>query len=354
MFSVAIRSSARAPAQWYARQPTPVQVALPLAAAGIGVGIVVVLGSLGGAAPGQAAKATPGVSAPLGPLPSSPPTPAPRPAPLPNPLDNVGTAGNVLAVKIDNVGAHTQAIHRGLAQADIVYWVQVEGGLSRFLAVYDANHLPSLVGPVRSARQTDIPLLQQYGHLDFAYTGAISGLVPLLARADLQNVTPFDDSAAFTHRGTSPTFLDPRQVLRQFPSVSARSPGFVFGSAPGGGRPLSAMAWHLPSASIAARFVGGSYAVDVDGHPAWSGTATVVAQHVAIGPGLFTDFNAGHPDNEVFTQSTGSGAAEVLRDGKVWNVRWSRPDPASGTSFTLPDGHAMPFATGPVLVIMTP
>jgi hypothetical protein len=92
----------------------------------------------------------------------------------------------------------------------------------------------------------------------------------------------------------------------------------------------------------------------VDGHPAWSGTATVVAQRVGIVPGLFTDFDAGHPDNEVFTQSTGSGAAEVLRDGKVWDVRWSRPDPASGTSFTLPGGGAMPFATGPVLVVMTP
>lgn len=351
-----IRSTARAPTEWYGRQPLPVQIGLPLAAAGVGVGIVVVLGSLGGAGPEPAAKAAPTVSPPptSSSPPAHPPAPAPPPEPPSNPLDNVGTAGDVLAVKIDNVGARTQALHRGLAQADIVYWIQVEGGLSRFLAVYDANHLPGLIGPVRSARQTDIPLLQQYGHVDFAYTGAIGGLLPLLARADLQNVTPFDDPGAFNHGGVIPTFIDPRQILERFPSVPARSPGFVFGGAPEGGSPLSSMAWHLPSASIAVRFVGGSYAVDVDGHPAWSGTATVVVQHVAIGPGLFTDFDAGHPDNEVFTQSTGSGTAEVLRDGKVWSVRWSRPDPASGTSFTLPGGQVMPFATGPVLVVMTP
>ncbi|WP_345709573.1 DUF3048 domain-containing protein [Kitasatospora paranensis] len=271
-----------------------------------------------------------------------------------NPLDNVGTAGNTLAVKIDNVGAGVQALHRGLAQADIVYWIQVEGGLSRFLAVYDANHLPASVGPVRSARQTDIPLLQQYGRLDFAYSGAISGLLPLLAAADLQSVTPLTDPGLFTNRGTDPTFVDPHQVLARYPSVPARSPGFVFGAAPAGGTALDARTWHLPAASLGVRFDGSTYQVTVDGRPGWSGTATVVAQHVGIVPGLFTDHNAGHPDNEVFTRTTGSGRAEVLRDGKVWDTRWSRPDPAAGTSFTLADGTPMTFATGPVLMVMVP
>jgi hypothetical protein len=271
-----------------------------------------------------------------------------------NPLDNVGTAGNTLAVKIDNVGADVQAIHRGLAQADIVYWIQVEGGLSRFLAVYDANHLPATIGPVRSARQTDIPLLEQYGRVDFAYSGAISGLLPLLAAADLQNVTPLTDPDLFTNHGTDPTFVDPHRLLARYPSVPARSPGFVFGTAPAGGSPLDAMTWHLPAAALGVRFDGHAYDVTVDGRPGWSGTATVVAQHVDIVPGLFTDHNAGHPDNEVLTRTTGSGRAEVLRDGKVWDAHWSRPDAAAGTSFTLADGSPMTFATGPVLLVLVP
>ncbi|MFJ9453646.1 DUF3048 domain-containing protein [Kitasatospora sp. NPDC101447] len=277
-----------------------------------------------------------------------------RPERSANPLDNIGTAGDALAVKIDNVGAQVQAIHRGLAEADIVYWLEVEGGLSRFLAVYDANHLPALIGPVRSARQTDIPLLQQYGHVDFAYSGAISGLIPLLDRADLRNVTPFTDPDVFTDRAVDPTFIDPHRILAAHPSVPARSPGFTFGAAPGGGDASAAMTWRLPAASIGVRYNGSTYDVAVDGRPAWSGTATVVAQHVSIRPGLFTDFNAGHPDNEVFTVSTGSGQAEVLRDGRMWSTRWTRPDPAAGTTFTLPDGTAMAFATGPVLMVMVP
>ncbi|WP_245985014.1 DUF3048 domain-containing protein [Streptomyces tateyamensis] len=271
-----------------------------------------------------------------------------------NPLDNVGAAGNTLAVKIDNVTGRIQQLQQGLAQADVVYWIQVEGGLSRFLAVYDANHLPAMIGPVRSARQTDIPLLQQYGRLDLAYSGAISGLLPLLEQADLQSVTPAGDPGAFSNQGVDPTFVDPHQILARHPSVPARSPGFTFGPAPGGGTALAAMTWHLPSAAIGVRYASGSYAVAVDGHPAWSGTATVVVQHVSIVPGDFTDFNAGHADNEVFTRTVGSGAAQVLRDGKVWEVHWSRPDPAQGTAFTLPDGSRMPFATGPVLVVLVP
>jgi hypothetical protein len=283
-----------------------------------------------------------------------PAPPAPSAAQPSNPLDNNGTAGNLLAVKIDNVGAQTQSIQQGLGQADIVYWLQVEGGLSRFLAVYDSNHLPDQIGPVRSARQTDIPLLQQYGRVDFAYSGAISGLLPMLDQADLQNVTPVTDSGAFSNRGTDPTFVDPHQIIGKYPSVPARSPGFTFGPAPSGGTPMTDGTWRQPAAAIGAHYNGSGYDISVDGHPSWSGTATVVVQHVDIVPGLFTDHNAGHADNEVFTETTGSGKAEILRDGKVWDTQWSRPDASSGTSFTLPDGSAMPFATGPVLMVMVP
>ncbi|MFG2821572.1 DUF3048 domain-containing protein [Kitasatospora sp. NPDC048365] len=321
-----IRSTAHASA---ARRRTPHRIALPLAAA---IALATVLGCAG-----------------------APPEPPAQPsAPSGNPLDNVDTAGNVLAVKIDNVGAHVQALHQGLAQADIVYWIEVEGGQSRFLAVYDANHLPALIGPVRSARETDIPLLQQYGRVDFAYSGAISGLLPLLARADLQNITPATDPGVFTNNGVDPTFVDPHRILAEHPSVPARSPGFVFGPAPDGGSPLAAMTWRLPAASIGAHYNGSTYDVTVDGRHGWTGTATVVVQHVSIVPGAFTDFNAGHPDNEVFTRTVGSGDAQVLRDGKVWNTHWNRPDPAEGTAFTLPDGSAMTFATGPVLVVLVP
>ena len=50
----------------------------------------------------------------------------------------------------------------GLRQADIVYIIPVDGGLSRIMAVF-SSHVPPIVGPVRSSRQEDIKLLRQFG-----------------------------------------------------------------------------------------------------------------------------------------------------------------------------------------------
>ena len=56
----------------------------------------------------------------------------------------------MLAVKIDNIAlARPQT---GLTDADIVYVLPVEGGLSRFMAVF-SSHFPPVIGPVRSARR---------------------------------------------------------------------------------------------------------------------------------------------------------------------------------------------------------
>ena len=63
--------------------------------------------------------------------------------------------GQVLAVKIDDTNmAHPQI---GLEDADVVYIEQVEGGLTRLAAVFSST-IPVRIGPVRSARISDIDL----------------------------------------------------------------------------------------------------------------------------------------------------------------------------------------------------
>ena len=70
-----------------------------------------------------------------------------------------GGDGPVLVVKIDDTRqAHPQI---GLEDADIVYIEQVEGGLTRLAAIF-SSRIPSHIGPVRSARISDIELLEQY------------------------------------------------------------------------------------------------------------------------------------------------------------------------------------------------
>jgi hypothetical protein len=58
----------------------------------------------------------------------------------------------------------------------------VEGGLTRLLAVFSSD-TPPVAGPVRSARETDLELLRQFGRPAFAYSGAQPGLLTVVAKA---------------------------------------------------------------------------------------------------------------------------------------------------------------------------
>ena len=133
------------------------------------------------------------------------PTPTPTPTPTPvavaeGPLlspftgEPVKSLGGVLAVKIDNiVYARPQT---GLSDADIVYVLPVEGGLTRFMAIF-SSHFPPVIGPVRSARKDDLELLRQFGRPAFAFSGAQGQLLPVVERSHIVDlyagrvVTPY-------------------------------------------------------------------------------------------------------------------------------------------------------------------
>lgn len=55
-----------------------------------------------------------------------------------------------------------------------------------------------------------------------------------------------------------------------------------------------------------------------------------------------------------YAVTVGTGGAEVLRDGRALPARWSRPTPADPTAFVGADGAPVPFATGPVWVLLVP
>jgi hypothetical protein len=285
---------------------------------------------------------------------SSPPKATP---PAVSPLTGVGTAGRVLAVKVDNVGG-AQREQAGLNSADIVYVIQVEGGLSRYLAVFDSEHAPPRVGPVRSARQTDIPLLAAYGHVGLAYSGAISGLLPDLAAANLQNVAPAKAPRLFSNGGSDPTYISPAAVFAAYSTFAqATDAGFRFGAAPAGGKAAASASVSMPSASFTFTAAGDQWLVSVDGRPSITtdqgrtSTDNVIVQHVHVVPGKYTDHNAGHPDNEVFSQTTGQGAADFYRDGKVWHGQWSKATDSSPTVYTV-NGVPMRLTPGRTWIVL--
>ncbi|MGH8899949.1 MAG: DUF3048 domain-containing protein, partial [Egibacteraceae bacterium] len=115
---------------------------------------------------------------------------APPPAPLTEsaPLtglpvaDPAVLARPVVAVKVDNAAkARPQT---GLDQADIVFEGLVEGGLTRFVALFHSVS-PGTVGPVRSARDVDADLLPAFSSV-LGISGAAPGTEARLREAGLR------------------------------------------------------------------------------------------------------------------------------------------------------------------------
>jgi len=287
---------------------------------------------------------------------------APRPAgaDLRSPFtgEPVSSLNRVLAVKIDNiVYARPQT---GLDHADIVYVLPVEGGLSRFLAIFSSDY-PPVIGPVRSAREDDLELLRQFGRPAFAYSGATATLLPYIQRT-ARIVDLYSGTTRGYYRDTSRIapynlYAHTGQLLAQAADASrAHDIGFRFGSPPPDGKVTGSESVSYPAAAFSFTWsaANGHWLVSMDGKPAVTSNgvrlsaATVVIQHTTVRTSRFLEYGKPPP----YAESTGSGTALVLRDGKAWTAHWSRPDADGGTTFTTASGQPMTFARGQVWIVL--
>lgn len=291
--------------------------------------------------------------------PSAPAESQPTPPPV-SPYTGLPTDLNapVLAVKIDN--APPARPQSGLAMADLVYVEPVEGGISRLLAVFQSK-LPPAVGPVRSARQSDLQVLAAFGRPALAYSGEAAALRPLVEAAPVLDASASARPGAYYREGNRPAphnlFVDTQQVREG--GAPPRDIGFRFGPTPPGGVPEPRTEVRYRSTQIGLEWAPAEHrwVVNMDGAPFTTasgerpGAATVVLQRVALHDTGIRDA-AGAPSP--FAETVGQGDAVVLRDGLSFAGHWSRPAPDQGTTFTLPDGAPLTFAPGPVWVVLVP
>lgn len=269
-----------------------------------------------------------------------------------SPTTSANTLPGVYVVKIDNAAAARP--QTGLGSADVVYVEPVEGGLTRFAAVYSSP--PEVVGPVRSARETDLDLLAQYGQPVLAYSGSAPELAPMLDRSGLVRATPEDVADAYSRDNArvAPHNLYVRPQRLPGPAAGpAKTP--QTGPAPPGGRPVTSrdvtylgdrfdLAWN------------GGWAISLDGSPLKSTESgqvkatTVVLQQVSTRSGQYVEDASGQPSPVVVTVGSGSGV--VLRDGLAFDVTWSRPTATEPTRYTAADGTEVPLAPGRTWVFL--
>jgi Protein of unknown function (DUF3048) N-terminal domain/Protein of unknown function (DUF3048) C-terminal domain len=303
------------------------------------------------ASPGAASSPPPVLSGidPLTGLPPKSPSAETRPA---------------LAVKIDNVlGAWPQA---GLNQADIVYDLPVEGGLTRLLAIFHSQDV-GVFGPIRSARPVDADILHLLGHAYFAFSGGTSS-----------DLGPIND-----HSNATPMWWDVTPslfVIRHDHAV----PHQVFGTtamlyAGGEARsasttpppPMFSYQVEVPTNAVPATTVTAQYSAATAGWT-WNGTqylrnqsghadllidgSQVTATNVVVmSVGVKnTSAHDSHGTVVPLPVVIGSGQVWVFRNGVVVHGTWIRPNENSPMKLVTTTGQVIPLMPGRTWVEVLP
>jgi hypothetical protein len=258
-----------------------------------------------------------------------------------------------LAVKIENTAkARPQA---GLETADIVIEELVEGGITRFFAVFQSE-VPELIGPIRSARLVDATLLPAFDGV-LLYSGGRSDVEAAISgtAVRLTEGAPgvFRDSS---RRAPSNLFARGEDVyataLERDPDLGPPPAWFTFDEeVPSGGEDGATIEISMSTQAVAGWTYDaslGGYLRDQNGtaQPTASEDPVVAANVVALGVESYQGGccdTAGSP--YIVSRTTGQGRAIVLRDGRRYEAEWTRAraeDPflllVNGQPFSLAPG----------------
>lgn len=273
----------------------------------------------------------------------------------------LGPDGQVLAVKVDDTDAAHPQIN--LEDADVVYVEQVEGGLTRLAAIFSSK-IPAQIGPVRSARISDIDLLAQYGKVAFAYSGAQRRMLPVIAAANLVNMGAERESAKLYPRDSSRSapvnlLVNAQEVLaKASDAVSAHNVGWSFGAAPNVGKEVLSVSVTWPasrykaiwSASERRWLLEHDRTGDLAASGAHLGPATLIIQQVRIHASPYGDKLG---NNTPMSETVGTGTGWILREGKAYAATWTRTSMNDGTHWRSADGTEIRLAPGPIWVFLT-
>jgi hypothetical protein len=242
----------------------------------------------------------------------------------------VGVDGPILAVKIDDTSSARPQI--GIEDADLVYIEQVEGGLTRLAAIF-SSVIPQKIGPVRSARISDIDILSQYGKVVFAYSGAQRAMLSVIANSNLWD---------YGAQRQSPTIYT-RDSARPAPYDMVLRADLLLEKVNNDGREIAlskSVGWIFSNSGVANFAASGKQL----------GASTFVIQDVEMSDSIYRSADGGYTP---LSETVGTGTGYILRDGRSFKANWSRPSVEAGTSWTLVDGTEIKFAPGSIWVALT-
>jgi hypothetical protein len=284
-------------------------------------------------------------------------------------MDIVTSRRPVLVVKIDNAPKARPQI--GLNQADVVFEEGVEGGITRFAALFHSQDSKP-VGPVRSARSTDIRIVSALHHPLFAYSGANATFQRYVHEAPLVDVgvDAYPDRYHRDNSRTSPynLFSDTDKRFDLAPDRAEPPPALFAWRSPGaaasgpGARAVShaRVYWQASKLTEAVwdwnstlrgwqRTQNGEVHVDASGRQVTP--ANVVIQFVTYhDTGQVDSSGTSVPEADVI----GEGDAWVLTGGMLIPCHWSKPSDTDVTRYRDSSGAEVKLAPGKTWVELVP
>jgi hypothetical protein len=326
----------------------------PGAALALVVALATLLAACSGAG-GEEQKKTPSTSTTAA---ATTTTLAPPIAPLTGLSDTSGASLTrpALSVKVENTEfSRPQA---GIEQADVLYEEVVEGGITRFVAIFNSE-VPKVIGPVRSVRQEDPDIVWPLGGI-FAYSGGAPVNVDAINAAPVHAVDENNGEALVRNEPSQPSRDAPHNLYGLGPEL------FAVGGDP---KPPPALFTYVANGSppVTGRNVQSFHVgFDLGYDPTWTWAATpgVWARAINGVPQTVTGPGVISPANVViqFTTYTGDAEGQTVGEGDVWiftdgtlrTGRWVRPDRAQPAKYVDSAGTVIPLRPGRTWVELLP
>jgi hypothetical protein len=261
-----------------------------------------------------------------------------------------------LEIKVENTPQARPQV--GIDQADVVYEEEVEGGITRFVTIYNSQ-VPDTVGPVRSVRAEDPDIVWPLGGI-FAYSGGAAINVDAINAAPVKAIDESSAGDAFERNA-------PGQPPRDAPHNLYAHPAKLFAM---GGNPVPAPALfsYLPPTAPASgigmlgmhvNFDSG-YDVQWDwdaGSKTWlrsmDGQPFTVVGGARIAPtNVVVQFTPYSGDAE--GQTVGEGDVWIFTDGALRVGRWVRPDKTKPAQYVDQAGAPILLRPGRTWVELLP
>lgn len=299
------------------------------------------------------------------PQPQAAPTPTPTPDPTcpltgERPPRGVNLARPAVAVKIEN-GPLARPQH-GLADADLVFEEIVEGGITRFMAIYHCGDADD-AGPIRSARFDDPKIARPFTRA-IAYSGSNGFVDGELENRNMITLNEINQRTAFFRVPPGAILVHNlfvrTKLLRKDPRVRDVDPPsgdvFRFGEVPEDARRARRIALHFnDDIEISYRWRGGSWRRFEDGpfmtHEGDQiAVPNVLVQQVEVNNSRRLIDSAGNPSPRIDLKH--GGKAWLFRDGRVIKGTWKAKN--GRFVYETNDGTPFVFTTGPIWVELVP